>query len=66
MNWILDGVTLENQHYGQKDLVSLCERVRRKRSLLWENDFLLHQDNVPAHTALLVKQFFGLVTHHSN
>jgi transposase len=26
---------------------------------LWKNDFILHQDNAPAHTALSVKQFLA-------
>jgi transposase len=37
----------------------LRERIRRKRPELWKNGFILHQDNVPAHTALSVKQFLA-------
>jgi [histone H3]-lysine36 N-dimethyltransferase SETMAR len=40
-------------------LTKLPERVRRKRPKLWQNGWILHQDNAPAHNALSVKQFLA-------
>ena len=54
--WVPEGTTV-NQHYYKEVLIKLREKVRRKRPQLWENGFILHQDNAPAHTALSVKQF---------
>jgi hypothetical protein len=31
--------------------------LRRKRPEKWANDFILHHDNAPCHTSLLVRQF---------
>ena len=56
--WVPDGATV-NQHYYKQVLETLRERVRRKRPQLWENGFILHQDNAPAHSALSVKQFLA-------
>jgi hypothetical protein len=52
-----EGATV-NQHYYKNVLQTLRERIRKKRTELWKNSFILHQDNAPAHTALSVKQFF--------
>jgi histone-lysine N-methyltransferase SETMAR len=56
--WVPDGATV-NQHYYKQVLETLRERVRRKRPQLWENGFILHQDNAPSHSALSVKQFLA-------
>ena len=38
---------------------NLREEIRQKRSNLWKNkNWLLHHDNVPAHTSLLVSEFW--------
>lgn len=54
--WVPDEATV-NQHYYKLALVTLREKVRRKRPHLWKIDFILNQDNAPAHSALSVKQF---------
>ena len=46
-----------NQHYYINVLKRLREKIRKKRPQLWSGEWLLHQDNAPAHTALSVKQF---------
>ena len=48
-----------NQQYYIKVLTKLSEHVRKKRPELWRNGWILHQDNVPAHNALSVKQFLA-------
>jgi hypothetical protein len=41
-----------------EELKRLRDTVRRKRPELWQSgEWLLHQDNAPAHTALSVRQF---------
>jgi len=40
-------------------LAKLCERVRRKRSELWRNGWILHQDKAPVHNESSVKQFLA-------
>jgi hypothetical protein len=40
-------------------LKRLHEAVRRKRPELWPNDWILHNDNAPAHKMLSVKQFLA-------
>jgi histone-lysine N-methyltransferase SETMAR len=39
--------------------MKLRKRVRMKRPELWRNWWILHQDNVPAHNALSMKQFLA-------
>ena len=47
-----------NQHFYIDVLRRLREDVRRKRPGLWASgDWLLHIDNAPAHSALLVQQY---------
>ena len=53
---VSEGTTV-NQHYYKEVLLKLRERIRRKLPQLWENGFILHQDNAPAHAALSVEQF---------
>jgi hypothetical protein len=49
-----------NQKYYLEVLTKLRERVRKKRPELWKNtSWILHQDNLPAHNALAVKQFLA-------
>jgi histone-lysine N-methyltransferase SETMAR len=40
-------------------LTRLLESVRRKRPQKWKNDFALHHDNAPIHTAVAVQQFLA-------
>jgi hypothetical protein len=40
-------------------LTRLLESVRRKRPQKWKNDWALHHDNVPSHTAMAVQQFLA-------
>jgi histone-lysine N-methyltransferase SETMAR len=56
--WVPSGQTV-NQHYCIEVLTKLRERVKRKRPELWQNGWILHQDNAPAHIALSVKQFLA-------
>jgi transposase len=49
-----------NQHHYLQVLKRLREYVRRKRPERWRNqDWLLHHDNAPAHTALSVQRFLA-------
>jgi histone-lysine N-methyltransferase SETMAR len=58
-----------NQHYYLEVFKRLREQVRRKHPEQWQNqDWLLHQANEPAHTALSVQRFLAakdmaVVTH---
>ncbi|GFW19152.1 putative DD41D transposase [Trichonephila clavipes] len=55
--WVREGQTV-NQTYYLSVLVTLRERVHKKRPELWKNNpWLLHQDNAPAHNALSVKRY---------
>lgn len=40
-----------------KTLTECLQMLRKKLPELWQNDFILHQDNAPSHTVLSVKQF---------
>jgi transposase len=40
-------------------LKRLREAVRRKRAEKWRNGWLLHHDNAPSHTSLLVQQLMA-------
>ena len=47
-----------NQLFYLEVLKRLRDTVQRKRpELWWSGEWLLHQDNAPAHTALSVRQF---------
>jgi hypothetical protein len=49
-----------NQHYYLEVLKRLREQVRRKRPERWRNqDWLLHHENAPAHSALSVQRFLA-------
>ena len=54
--WIPSSQTVNQQYYIEV-LKKLREGVRRKRPELWRNEWLLHQDNAPAHNALSVQKF---------
>jgi len=56
--WVSSNQTVNHQYYFEV-LTKLHERVRRKQPELWRNRWILHQDNVPAHNALSVKQFLA-------
>lgn len=56
--WLPEGATV-NQHYYIQVLKTLRERVRRKRPQLYQDGWLLHQDNAPCHTAINVKRFLA-------
>jgi len=41
----------------------LRENVRRKRPEMWKKrNWLLHHDNAPAHTSLVVREFLTKIT----
>ena len=48
-----------NSEYYKGLLNSLRNDVRRKRPEKWANGFILHCDNAPCHTSLLVRQFLS-------
>ncbi|UYV62495.1 hypothetical protein LAZ67_2000790 [Cordylochernes scorpioides] len=53
------GRTVNKEYYLQV-MRNLREAIRQKRPDLWKNkNWLLHHDNVPAHTSLLVRDFLA-------
>jgi histone-lysine N-methyltransferase SETMAR len=59
-----------NQTYYIELLTKLRGKIQRKRTELWENGWILHQDNAPVHNALSVQQFLAKkkqdpVLHHA-
>ncbi|UYV75390.1 hypothetical protein LAZ67_13000104 [Cordylochernes scorpioides] len=53
------GRTVNKEYYLQV-MCNLCEAIRQKRPDLWKNkNRLLHHDNAPAHTSLLVRKFLA-------
>jgi len=47
-----------NKEFYLKVMKRLKEAVRRKRSEAWTNKtWMLHHDNAPAHTSLLIREF---------
>ncbi|UYV62839.1 hypothetical protein LAZ67_2002104 [Cordylochernes scorpioides] len=53
------GRTVNKEYYLQV-LHNLREAIRQKRPDLWKNkNWLLHHDNAPAHTSLLVRDFLA-------
>ena len=48
-----------NSEYYKGLLERLRNDVRRKRPENWENGFILHHDNAPCHTSLLVRDFLS-------
>lgn len=54
-----EGRTVNKEYYLQV-MRRLREAIRRKRPDLWQNNsWLLHHDNAPAHTSLLVRDFLA-------
>jgi len=51
--------TTVNSEYYKGLLERLINDVRRKRPEKWANGFILHHDNAPCHTSLLVWQFLS-------
>ena len=51
--------TTVNSEYYKGLLERLRNDVRRKRPEKWANGFILHHDNAPCHTSLLVRQFLS-------
>ena len=57
MEFVLPGQTV-NENFYCKVLRRMRENVRHKWLETWKNgDWLLHHDNAPAHTSLVVKEF---------
>jgi histone-lysine N-methyltransferase SETMAR len=56
--WVPSGETVNQQCYLEV-LTKLRKRMRRKQPELYINGWILHQDNVPAHNALSVKQLLA-------
>jgi len=57
--YALDGQTINREFYVEV-LRRLRESVRRKRPEEWrDGDWILHHDNAPAHTSLLVQWFLA-------
>ncbi|UYV81262.1 hypothetical protein LAZ67_20000574 [Cordylochernes scorpioides] len=53
------GITVNKEYYLQV-MRNLREAIRQKRPDLWKNkNWLLHHDNAPAHTSLLVRDFLA-------
>jgi len=53
------GQTVNKEYYLQVQR-RLREAIRKKRPNLWKNNsWLLHHDNAPAHTSLLVREFLA-------
>ncbi|UYV79202.1 hypothetical protein LAZ67_17001493 [Cordylochernes scorpioides] len=58
------GRTVNKEYYLQV-MRNLREAIRQKRPDLWKNkNWLLHHDNAPAHTSLLVRDFLAKTTHN--
>jgi len=51
--------TTVNPEYYKGLLERLRKDVHRKRPEKWTNGFILHHDNAPCHTSLLVRQFLS-------
>lgn len=51
--------TTVNSDYYKGLLQRLRNDVRRKRPEKWANGFLLHHDNAPCHTSLLIREFLA-------
>ncbi|UYV76060.1 hypothetical protein LAZ67_13002356, partial [Cordylochernes scorpioides] len=57
--FLLQGRTVNKEYYLQV-MRNLREAIRQKRPDLWKNkNWLLHHDNAPAHTSLLVREFLA-------
>jgi len=62
MEFVPPGRTVNGKVYCES-LRRLRENVRRKRPEMWKNgNWLLHHDNAPAHTSLLVRECLKKIT----
>ena len=53
------GQTVDKEYYPEVQR-RLREAIRKKRPDLWKNNsWLLHHDNAPAHTSLIVREFMA-------
>ncbi|UYV76613.1 hypothetical protein LAZ67_14001466 [Cordylochernes scorpioides] len=60
----LPQVRTVNKEYYLQIMRNLREAIRQKRPDLWKNkNWLLHHDNAPAHTSLLVRDFLAKKQH---
>ena len=54
-----------NKEYYLSVMRRLREAIRKKRPDLWkDNSWLLHHDNAPSHTALILREFFAKNSTH--
>ena len=52
------GQTVNGNFFYCEVLKRMRENVKHKRPGMWKNgDWLLHHDNAPAHTSLVVREF---------
>jgi len=56
--------TTVNSEYYKGLLECLRNDVHRKRPEKWANGFILHHDNAPCHTSLLVRRFLSKILRH--
>ncbi|VVC27038.1 Transposase, type 1 [Cinara cedri] len=56
VKWVSSGQFV-NQYYYKEVLIKLREGVKKKRSDLWKNGWVLHQDNAPAHRVFSIQRF---------
>ena len=58
------GNTTVNSEYYKGFLERLRNDVHRKRPEKWAKGFILHHDNAPCHTSLLVRQFLSKISRY--
>jgi len=59
--WVPQGQTV-NQHFYLEIMKRLRENVRKKRPESWKSgSWMLHHDNAPAHSSLLIRQFLAKI-----
>ncbi len=56
--WVATGQTV-NVIYYCDIMCKLHKWIRKKRTELWKNDFVIHHNNVPAHTAYILPDFLA-------
>jgi hypothetical protein len=57
--------TTENSEYYKGLLERLRTDVRRKRPKKWKNGFVLHRDNTPYHTPLVIQTWYPVISGYS-
>ena len=61
-NNLPQGRTVNNEYYLD-DMHRLRKAIHQKRTELWKNQsWILHHDNAPAHTLMLVREFLAKKT----